>query len=1099
MSDSQDPANKRTALDGTRSGLASSLSRSLRKSRSLAKWISALLGLGLVALFVLNPFRSTRHEVDQQIATAYSETRTMEVRIAGASYSPWHQERGASETEPEVRLSLYDAVPTIKRQLSKTPDDPGWLQAKARVDLLDHHFEGAIQSLERALEIEPNSSQLLVDLASGYFERAERGQRVIDYANAIEYLGQALDFAPDDPVALYNRAVVCERTFLYAQAVEDWMHYLKVDPQGAWREDAARRLKNLQAKLDEHQQEMTRPLLEPEDLSGARLDRAGSLQEIDQHIEEYVKRAVTHWLPAAYPVASANAKQTRKTRSALWLLALLARQRHHDPWLNDLLANTSSPDYPEAVAALARAVRANDDDNTTAAQLNAEKAEQLFSSMPNNAGVLRAQLESIFAGHVNQDGDSCLRSALNVKPAIERSDYTWLRAQYHLELGTCFWLKDGSLGKANEFYRRTAGEAKEAGYKEVYLRAQDHMAAFAGNSGNFRESAETISRALALFWNGTYPPMRGYNLYYNLAELARARKQPNLQLSAWDDGVKLIDLLPAKTLRPMAHSLTADAATAAGKPDRALLEFDQVDQLFRMAPLTKANHAARLEAETRRAEVQIGLGRLDEASNLSALKPEVDKFLDKSQDNFLGLLYYTNLGELQARLHDDAHAESSLQTALSFAEQDLRSLNDEKARLQWSLRSSAAYRNLAELKLRQGAVGPALEIWEWYRAAALRSNTPAKNLQSTSHHEERGTFRKANDPKTAAAWPVPQIEGLPRNLGRLNAATTLSFMRLRERYVGWVYDDRGISAFTVADNAAHVDSLARRFRRLCSDRNSDLRALKEQGRVLYDLLIRPAEEKLALRTNLVIEADGGLNGIAFEALVDAQGRYLAEKNSVESSLGLQYRSHRHTAEPVTASSRAVVAVVPASEVVGDLPYLSQVVAEGKTVGGQFRSPIVLNEQQATVAALRSALAGAQVFHFAGHAVASETVTGLLLWKTLFSAESLKGLDLSKLQLAVLSACDTAGEIEGDEYNPDSLVHPFVFAGVPRVVVSRWNVDSEATRQFMELFYQNLLKGKTTAEALKNAEEGLRASEDTKHPYYWAAFTEFGVNLRFKES
>jgi len=82
----------------------------------------------------------------------------------------------------------------------------------------------------------------------------------------------------------------------------------------------------------------------------------------------------------------------------------------------------------------------------------------------------------------------------------------------------------------------------------------------------------------------------------------------------------------------------------------------------------------------------------------------------------------------------------------------------------------------------------------------------------------------------------------------------------------------------------------------------------------------------------VIEADGGLNGIAFEALVDPQGRYLAEKNSVESSLGLQYLSHAHAAVAVTVLSRAVVAVVPDSKVVGELPYLSQAIEEGKTVG-----------------------------------------------------------------------------------------------------------------------------------------------------------------------
>src|SRR5690349_18375012 len=110
MSHSQDPANTRTSPDSTRRGLASSLLRSLKKSKSLAKWASALFGLGFVAIFLLHPFRSARNEVDQQIATAYTENRTMEVRIAGASYSPLRQERGRPEADPEERLSLYDAV-----------------------------------------------------------------------------------------------------------------------------------------------------------------------------------------------------------------------------------------------------------------------------------------------------------------------------------------------------------------------------------------------------------------------------------------------------------------------------------------------------------------------------------------------------------------------------------------------------------------------------------------------------------------------------------------------------------------------------------------------------------------------------------------------------------------------------------------------------------------------------------------------------------------------------------------------------------------------------------------------------------------------------
>src|SRR5262249_14712304 len=161
---------------------------------------------------------------------------------------------------------------------------------------------------------------------------------------------------------------VCERTFLYAQAIQDWTHYRDFVPHNSWSEDAARHLNGLTAKLREHQQEMKRPLLEPKDLRGAPLD------PVDQRIEEYVKRALTRWLPAAYPESGAQTERTRETRSALRLIARLERQRHHDLWLSDLLAYSSSPDYPRAVAALARAVQANDDDETAIAQLNANEA-----------------------------------------------------------------------------------------------------------------------------------------------------------------------------------------------------------------------------------------------------------------------------------------------------------------------------------------------------------------------------------------------------------------------------------------------------------------------------------------------------------------------------------------------------------------------------------------------------------------------------------------------------------------------------------------------------------------------------------------------------
>ena len=55
-----------------------------------------------------------------------------------------------------------------------------------------------------------------------------------DYALAINLLGRVLQQQPDNKIVLFNRAIILERMFLFNQAVEDWEHYLRLDPSGPW-------------------------------------------------------------------------------------------------------------------------------------------------------------------------------------------------------------------------------------------------------------------------------------------------------------------------------------------------------------------------------------------------------------------------------------------------------------------------------------------------------------------------------------------------------------------------------------------------------------------------------------------------------------------------------------------------------------------------------------------------------------------------------------------------------------------------------------------------------------------------------------------------
>lgn len=101
------------------------------------------------------------------------------------------------------------------------------------------------------------------------------------------------------------------------------------------------------------------------------------------------------------------------------------------------------------------------------------------------------------------------------------------------------------------------------------------------------------------------------------------------------------------------------------------------------------------------------------------------------------------------------------------------------------------------------------------------------------------------------------------------------------------------------------------------------------------------------------------------------------------------------------------------------------------------------------------------------------------------------LNLSNIQLAVFSACSTAKDENAGEGSAESLVNLFLRAGVSQVMATRWNVDSRITAKFMQIFYDNLLSGASVISSVRSAELQLRTNAETRHPYYWAAFTVFG--------
>jgi CHAT domain-containing protein/tetratricopeptide (TPR) repeat protein len=142
----------------------------------------------------------------------------------------------------------------------------------------------------------------------------------------------------------------------------------------------------------------------------------------------------------------------------------------------------------------------------------------------------------------------------------------------------------------------------------------------------------------------------------------------------------------------------------------------------------------------------------------------------------------------------------------------------------------------------------------------------------------------------------------------------------------------------------------------------------------------------------------------------------------------------------------------------------------------------------------------RIVHFATHGILNSTqpeLSGIVL--SLFDNKGMPQNGFLRLhdifnlnlpaELIVLSACETGlgKEIKGEGLV--GLTRGFMYAGSPRIVVSLWSVDDEATAELMTKFYQKMLQDKLKpAAALRSAQIEMLKNENFAAPYYWAAFT-----------
>jgi CHAT domain-containing protein len=281
-----------------------------------------------------------------------------------------------------------------------------------------------------------------------------------------------------------------------------------------------------------------------------------------------------------------------------------------------------------------------------------------------------------------------------------------------------------------------------------------------------------------------------------------------------------------------------------------------------------------------------------------------------------------------------------------------------------------------------------------------------------------------------------------------------------------------------------------------------------------DLLLAPLEAVEKLPRSLIVAPSGILHYFPFEVLPASSGREpLSAERTVTyvPSATVLVRLRNHPAElagqrllaladsvyskPLPAAGRSAAAALGVQKL-GALPHTRTEVQAIRSVYGRMSSTLLLGTRATEENLKRLDLSRYSVVHIASHGWIDSSLpsrSGLVLGMEPDSSEDgiLEVREIFRLplraNLVTLSACQSGlGKLTTGE-GMSGLTHAFFYAGARSVVATLWNVNDEATADFMSIFYRHLERGESKAEALRLSKLELSRNARYGHPYFWAAY------------
>ena len=931
---------------------------------------------------------------------------------------------------------------------------------------------------------------------------------------AIEEFEAALKLKADMPEALFNRSLCYQRLVLRDAASEDLKRLLEIERDPSWRSEIDRRYQEMSSPLAGRRKEA----VEAMHSALARQDTEAAKRIADLNFEEVLKHgrveASTEYLKDA---AEGNEEQAGRALYELkWMGRYLESYDDQSASVNaEYLSKLSKREVLAEfglVSEYLKAERLFAEGRYSDARARFERLSKQFASHRNY--LFEYNSATYMANCLYGEGQltAGLQALNKVIDSVEARKWRFLMSTLLNQRGVVYSRLD-----QDSLAIKDLEQAKESGHGLVLVQAKGSQ--YLGNVywrlGNLEKSLSELRESTRLYMASVPALNELANNYLQIADIYRTTGNHRLALlfakQALDFSTRAKDYrraAQAASFLAVEHAQLESWDDADEQLKRAFESIKQVNKdpgsYTELLVLSRSGQVASMRGETE-AAVQY--------------YSQAESLVGKLEDKTIPLLrILRGRSEVFARAKRFDEARKDLERAITLIEGYQAGIAGVQNRSAFLDASQGVFDQMILLNMGTFRRQPeAFALSEESRARVLLDQLTG-NKQVAASGQPLSTHAKlASLADIQASLP----EG----------SRLLTYSVTNERTYLFLITPSGFEARESPATTEMLDHLV--FDYLSVLKNpaaSD--ELAEQGRKLYDYLIRPIEGMLEDGKALCIVPDKALHFLPFAALVDGSGRYFVESHSLTyvPSASVLVRAVEEARTKRTSKDESIMAVGNPRFNPAEYPLLKNLPdaeREARESAAPYARRSIIIGPQASEREVRAQLRTCDVAHLAVHCLVPEKspwLAALVLARPasdgqghsgqvskagsetpgfglqssdtdgLLHLNEIYGLSLPRARLVVLSACESG---LGQYYRGEgivSLIRPFLAAQVPTVVASLWSVDSRATAELMIEFHRERKANNIGAgEALRTAQIKLIRSAEYQHPYYWAPFVSVGAN------